>query len=114
MTRSTELAWAAGFLDGEGSISVVQYPGRYSWYPLAQVGNKERKPVERFREIVGTGFMFKRRQDGFYMGVRHEGKLKRSCSKSPPTSLTSVNRPSWLWRLENSIRKAILESTYRR
>ncbi len=68
MASETELAWAAGFFDGEGSVSVVRRSprGRY-WYPLVQVGNRERSPIERFKEIVGAGFIYTRHQDGFHM-----------------------------------------------
>ena len=78
MAKPTELAWAAGFFDGEGSVSVVQRPHGTYWYPLVQVGNKEMGPVERFREIIGTGFIFTRRQDGFNMWVAASKKAEKT------------------------------------
>jgi hypothetical protein len=78
LAKATELAWAAGFFDGEGSVSVVQKPRGTYWYPLVQVGNRERGPVERFKEIVGTGFIFKRKQDGFNMWVAAARKAEET------------------------------------
>lgn len=45
---------------------------------LVQAGNKEMVPVERFREIVGTGFIFRRRQDGFNMWVAASKKAEHA------------------------------------
>jgi hypothetical protein len=78
LPKETDLAWAAGFFDGEGSVSVVQRPHGTYWYPLVQVGNKDGTTVERFREIVGTGFTFRRRQDGFNMWVASSKKAEHA------------------------------------
>ncbi|OLB68611.1 hypothetical protein AUI06_10355 [archaeon 13_2_20CM_2_52_21] len=84
MPKEIELAWAAGFFDGEGSISVVQRPHRDYWYPLVQVGNKERTPIERFRGIIGTGFIFTRRQDRFNMWVAASKKAEHALVQIVP------------------------------
>lgn len=55
---STELAWAAGFYDGEGSTSVAtvkQSSGKTYRYIKMSVSQNEREPLERFMAAVGEG-----------------------------------------------------------
>jgi len=48
-----ELAWAAGFFDGEGYIGNA-YAGRNRYLNLAlQIGQKDRQVLDRFRQAVG-------------------------------------------------------------
>ena len=60
MPEPTELAWAAGFFDGEGSTSVL-YPGKSKVRPEGyaclhmKVPQKDSRPLHRFREAVGCG-----------------------------------------------------------
>lgn len=52
--RNTELAWAAGFFEGEGSVYVEQLEsGPYLRLNLAQVD--DRLPLDRFAAAVGVG-----------------------------------------------------------
>jgi hypothetical protein len=44
-----ELAWAAGFFDGEGCFSFTKKAG----YAVARIGQVERAPLERFQKAVG-------------------------------------------------------------
>src|SRR3972149_5435540 len=51
-----DLAWAAGFFDGEGSIGC--YPNRKIngyLYPAASVSQTRLEPLLRFKQIVGFG-----------------------------------------------------------
>lgn len=48
MSRSTELAWAAGFFDGEGSIGT---PGRL--YVALGISQVARGPISKFEELFG-------------------------------------------------------------
>lgn len=56
---SLELAWAAGFFDGEGS-AYVQYSSRTKYaekgkyaYPAIQVTQKDPRPLQRFMDALG-------------------------------------------------------------
>lgn len=44
-----ELAWAAGFFDGEGCIRLAR------GYPNLHLGQTDRRPLDRFRAAVGGG-----------------------------------------------------------
>jgi hypothetical protein len=54
-----ELAWAAGFFDGEGWANAVAQTGRRARQPHAQINQSDDKGVpevlERFRRVVGVG-----------------------------------------------------------
>ena len=52
--KTMDLAWAAGFFDGEGSITFV---GKSVRIFLTQ---KEREPLDRFKSIVGYGIVYPR------------------------------------------------------
>jgi hypothetical protein len=58
LTPATELAWAAGFFDGEGSISLSR-TGPVSanvWHVLRLDANQiDRRPLDRFARAVGVG-----------------------------------------------------------
>jgi hypothetical protein len=63
-----ELAWAAGFFDGEGCISYTQ-SGKYD---MIRIGQCERLPLVRFQTAVGgMGRIY-----GPYSS-RHEGRWSR-------------------------------------
>lgn len=49
----TEIAWAAGFLDGEGYTS-INSNGRYRTICIA-VTQKDLRPLQRFQRIMGIG-----------------------------------------------------------
>lgn len=56
--KQTDLAWAAGFLDGEGSVRVRRLPGatagRPTFYGLALSASQvERGPLDKLREMFG-------------------------------------------------------------
>ena len=54
-----ELAWAAGFFDGEGWANVVSHKGRRTRQPHAQINQADNHGIpvalERFRQAVGVG-----------------------------------------------------------
>jgi hypothetical protein len=52
----TEIAWAAGFFDGEGCTSSrgTGSEGRW-WYINVQITQVERSTLDRFRAAVGVG-----------------------------------------------------------
>ena len=54
MGYATELAWAAGFFDGEGSVSVHcdKRPGRTPSFRL-EIEQVDIRPLERFQRAVG-------------------------------------------------------------
>ena len=53
MCENTELAWAAGFFDGEGSIFVT-YKG-HSFAMAVAITQVDREVLDRFRNAVGVG-----------------------------------------------------------
>lgn len=59
----TELAWAAGFFDGEGSVRAAwnagkaQAPNRTRSLRCV-VGQREREPLDRFAAAVGVGKVY--------------------------------------------------------
>lgn len=53
MSNKFELAWAAGFFDGEGSISVTKIKGFGRL--LIQIGQSDIRPLIRFKNAVNCG-----------------------------------------------------------
>jgi LAGLIDADG endonuclease len=53
----TDLAWAAGFLDGEGCITIIRVSNRYSsgtYYVISlQVTQRVRKPLDKLANMFG-------------------------------------------------------------
>jgi hypothetical protein len=49
----TELAWAAGFYDGEG-CTFAKRTGRH-WYLNMMVAQNDRRPLDRFVAAIGVG-----------------------------------------------------------
>lgn len=63
MAKSTEIAWAAGFFEGEGCFYAHQYRPRKSsgikmFRTMATVTQKDREPLDMFRRIVGFGNIY--------------------------------------------------------
>ena len=64
-----DIAWAAGFFDGEGSVSLLwskRKANKNVWWRLqVTVVNCDRRALERFVEVVGEGRLYTRRpQEG--------------------------------------------------
>jgi len=72
MRTREELAWAAGFFDGEGSVSLVHSKTRISRGIVLSIGQTNPGVLTRFKDSVGVG-----RVHGPY----------------PPT--TSNRKPTW-------------------
>lgn len=56
MTTKTDLAWAAGVIDGEGSINITKRSGRAGYYLMVQVGQSGAAcplMLKRLEEIFG-------------------------------------------------------------
>ena len=66
-TKVSELAWAAGFFDGEGSILLGNHykKGVQYRYLRANVQQNDRRPLDRFVAAVGAG-----KVNGPYAGNR--------------------------------------------
>ena len=80
MATECEIAWAAGFFEGEGYFSpnVRQLKDGPRVYPTVGLKNTDREMLERFHRIVGVGFI---RPDAV-------GEQKRSAH----------HKDSWRWR----------------
>ena len=51
------LAWAAGFMDGEGSFTLGRRPARRPQLHV-QIGQNHPEPLARFRDAVGVGRVY--------------------------------------------------------
>jgi hypothetical protein len=81
MTADTELAWAAGFFDGEGSCCIAN--GGSKWPSLRlSIGQRDDWVLHRFRKAVGLGHIngpYERKTGGalwFYRCQAHEEVLQ--------------------------------------
>lgn len=61
MNRHTELAWAAGFFDGEGW---AHYNARARALEIG-VGQKDARPLRRLHDALGVGRIYRERRDTF-------------------------------------------------
>lgn len=59
MISETELAWVAGFIDGEGSIGIIKTYGRHGQSPTylirLEVSNTNREIITFLRDLFGGG-----------------------------------------------------------
>ena len=62
MASDVELAWAAGFFDGEGSTSVLSTKRDKYTYLRMSVSQKNPQLLEKFLSIVGCGKIYKSNQ----------------------------------------------------
>jgi hypothetical protein len=53
----TEIAWAAGLFEGEGTVGVTTPKGSSRPYPQASLRMTDEDVVERFCEAVGVGYV---------------------------------------------------------
>mgnify|MGYP001597965492 CR=1 FL=1 len=53
MTREEEIAWAAGFFDGEGSVGVQRDRCGCARYLSLQIGQRDPRPLQRFQALFG-------------------------------------------------------------
>ena len=56
----SELAWAAGFFDGEGTVYNRTRFGKYSYYNL-EIAQRDPRPLIRFLDAVGLGKIIPRK-----------------------------------------------------
>lgn len=55
---NTEIVWAAGFFDGEGSAGVQKRDPTRKPYMRLTVTQKDPRPLRRFQEAVGAGRIY--------------------------------------------------------
>ena len=58
MSNDTELAWAAGFWDGEGNFNATLPKGNKAYILQAKVTQIHRDTLERFQAAVGLGKIY--------------------------------------------------------
>lgn len=60
MADYNELAWAAGFYDGEGCITLhkSKHSGKNWKYPNIHIGQVDRRPLDRFLKAIGVGHIY--------------------------------------------------------
>lgn len=56
----SELAWAAGFFDGEGCFYCRNRYGKYKYFNM-EVAQLDRRPLDRFTQAVGLGKVIERK-----------------------------------------------------
>lgn len=83
MKRELQIAWAAGFIDGEGTILVGRYRddrcrSGYLHRPILQVGQSSPIPLDRLIELFGGRYK------------RHEPNGNRRV------------KPHWMWTLQSA------------
>ena len=90
MSNETELAWAAGFFDGEGCTVVRRFKGndkhRPQHYINVVVGQSEPTTLHRFCAAVGVGSV--------------QGPWERAPSTKKDGS-PSFRKPNWEYRVVN-------------
>jgi hypothetical protein len=68
MTKTTDIAWAAGFFDGEGSIQICRnQPNRDDgghFYLRIEVGQVRRLPLDAFVKLFGGTIRTRARKNG--------------------------------------------------
>lgn len=60
--KSTDLAWAAGFLDGEGCIRIAPHTGRTNlieYYLVVTAGQISKEPLEKLQTLFGGTLYFR-------------------------------------------------------
>ena len=58
ISRREQFAWAAGFYDDEGCTSRRKSPRDPYPYPTISISQKDRRVLERFREVIGFGAIY--------------------------------------------------------
>jgi len=81
MSNETELAWCAGFFDGEGYIGYHYTTPIYLQLRL-EIGQKDKRVLERFRKAVGrTGVSINGphkngRSTRYVLGIHNDNAIK--------------------------------------
>jgi hypothetical protein len=77
--KEIELAWAAGFFDGEGCTSGGACKGNHQIYMA--VSQKDKLPLIKFQQIVGCGHLYRR--------IQKKNSFRRKASYI------------WVWRIND-------------
>jgi hypothetical protein len=62
--KKTDIAWAAGFFDGEGCITVFRANGGRNHALRVGFAQKNKIPVERFEDLFGGEAIYHMKKDG--------------------------------------------------
>lgn len=66
MASNEELAWCAGFFDGEGSTSILKAQRDQYAYIRMSISQKYPELLEKFKGIVGAGSIYKAKKREIY------------------------------------------------
>lgn len=89
-SEQLELAWAAGFFDGEGSFRTGKTNGTSNkFYPSIGISQTDPGVLERFKKAVGAGYIngpYARppHKDMWYYGCGGADNIRSVCSKLRP------------------------------
>ena len=97
MVGELELAYLAGFLDGEGYIGILRHTHKaskrgYTYEPIVKVVNTDRRPIDRYRSRFG-GYLSLRHFPGKNNKDAHGWDLK---NVKPVLAFLTTIRP-YLW-----------------
>ena len=85
--KTLDIAWAAGFLEGEGTMGLT---GRTYGYPRVSAGQVQKEPLERLQKLFG-------------------GKLKL---RQPPINARVNTQPFWTWYIDSDTAIAVMMTIY--
>jgi hypothetical protein len=93
VATEAEIAWAAGFFEGEGYITYSRHAlkGGERRYPSLGLNNTDREALDRFHRIVGVGSIADRYSAGYPKAAAH-------------------HKDAWIWRTTT---RADAERVYR-
>jgi hypothetical protein len=98
---STELAWAAGFFDGDGNVSAYYRESRGTLTLQMVVTQKDRRPLQRLHTVLGVGRIYEvhptaRPERHWYQWQLHVNReVLRAMDKLWPY-LSEPKREQWL------------------
>lgn len=91
MAAKTDLAWAAGFFDGEGWIGCNTYKRTSRALQIrAQISQKDRRVLDRFAAALGVGKVY-----GPYTHGRGAAELRYSYSANGRPAVTHIIAELW-------------------
>jgi hypothetical protein len=108
--KEIELAWAAGFFDGEGCFRTGKTNGSSSkFYPNIGISQAHPEVLKRFMNAVGSGYIngpYSRppHKDMWYYGCGGAEKIRLVCNKLRPylSSIKLKEMDEMLIKLENT------------
>ncbi len=91
--KQTDLAWIAGFFDGEGCISITQRRGGNVFQLRLNIVQRDPQPLVRVKEILGYGRVRQKSDEGCWMYlITSNEDLEDFIQKMKPYSLVKSSQ----------------------